>query len=243
MTTVNTQIAETMTFNIIKQTLSHLEKNGALSLSKKECLLLFTSEVANQRKPTRSRLSAEERAAKKRAAVEQRKAERLAKKQLVAEEKAAKALAKEAAKLEKQRALEAKETAKAAAAAAAADAADAVAKRKAARAAKKKEAAAEKAAKAEEKVRRRLLKQLAKFAESEEALMEEMRGRSIAKMESYLAINLKNAAEEKERKAALKALKAQNPRPKGRAPKGKTWCYKNGEWIDTIETVDTVFLG
>ncbi len=110
----------------------------------------------------------------------------------------------------------------------------------------KKQAAAElKAQKAEAKKRARLLKQLAKFAESEKDLMEEMSGRSIAKLESYLASNLKNAAEEKERKAALKALKAQNPRPKGRAPKGKAWCYETGDWINQpleIDEVETIML-
>ncbi len=247
MSTFNAQIAETMTFNIIKQTIAHLEKSGALSMTKEECLRLFATEMP-VKKAGRPKMTAEERAAKKQAAAEkkvaaaQRKAERAAKKEAAAAAKAEKALAKEAKKLARKKSLEAKEAAKTSKKSAAAEKKEAAAQRKAERAAKKEAAAAAKAAKAEAKKRARLLKQLAKFAESEESLMEEMNGRSIAKLEGYLAINLKNAAEEKERKAALKALKAQNPRPKGRAPKGKTWCYKNGVWIDTIETVDTVFL-
>jgi hypothetical protein len=118
----------------------------------------------------------------------------------------------------------------------------AVATRKAERAAKKEAAAVAKAAKAEAKKRARLLKQLAKFATSEESLMEEMNGRSIAKLEGYLAHNIKAAADEKERKQALKALKAKNPRPKGRAPKDKAWCYETGAWIDTISEADTIML-
>ena len=39
-------------------------------------------------------------------------------------------------------------------------------------------------------------------------------------------------AEKKAEREALAALKAQNPRPKGRAPKGKTWSYEDGEWIE-----------
>ena len=233
MSTFNAQIAETMTFNIIKQTISHLEKSGALSMTKDECLRLFATEMP-VKKAGRPKMTAEERVAKKAAAA--------AKKAAAAEAKAEKALAKEAKKLARKKSLEAKEAAKTSKKSAAAEKKAAAAQRKAERAAKKEAATAAKAAKAEAKKRARLLKQLAKFAESEESLMEEMNGRSIAKLEGYLAINLKNAAEEKERKAAFKALKAQNPRPKGRAPKGKTWCYKNGEWIDTIEAVDTVFL-
>ena len=245
MSTVNTQIAEALTFNLIKQTIAVLEKNGALSKPKEEVLLLFT---AVRQAGKRTKLTAEERAAKKqtaaakRAAVEERKAERIRKKQAAAEAKATKALEKEAKKLEVQNALKGKEATKIAKKQAAAEKKAAVATRKAERAAKKEAAVAAKATKAEAKKRTRLLKQLAKFAASEACLMEEMNGRSIAKLEGYLAHNIKAAADEKERKQALKELKAQNPRPKGRSPKGKGWCYETGAWIDTISEADTIML-
>jgi colicin import membrane protein len=245
MSTVNTQIAEALTFNLIKQTIAVLEKNGALSKPKEEVLLLFT---AVRQAGKRTKLTAEERAAKKqtaaakRAVVEERKAERIRKKQAAAEAKATKALEKEAKKLEVQNALKGKEATKIAKKQAAAEKKAAVATRKAERVAKKEAAVAAKATKAEAKKRTRLLKQLAKFAASDACLMEEMNGRSIAKMEGYLAQNIKAAADEKERKQALKELKAQNPRPKGRSPKGKGWCYETGAWIDTISVADTIMI-
>ena len=245
----NSKLAEATTFNIIKQTVDFLNKNNALKISTEEVMELLSQELPQMPKvQRRPKLTAEARSAKKvaaaekKAAAELRKAERIAKKQAVADLKAEKA----AAKLAKKEAVLAekaeKAEARAAKKAAAAEKKAAAALRKAEREAKKDAAADTKAAKAEEKQRARLLKQLAKFASPEEDLMVEMKGKSISKLEGLLAHNLKAAAEEKEHKKALKALKAQNPRPKGRAPKGKMWCYENGEWIDTISTADTVFL-
>ena len=118
MSTFNAEVAEAMTYNIIKQTIGHLVEHGMLKPNQRgECLTLFTSMMS---KKTRGRpaLSKEERAAKKQAAaekkaqVEARKAARLAKKQAAAEAKAEKALAREAKKQaaaqKKQEAAEAK---------------------------------------------------------------------------------------------------------------------------------------
>ena len=192
MSTFNAEVAEAMTFNIIKQTIGHLVKHGVLKPNQRgECLTLFTSMMP--KKPRgRSALSQEERAAKKQAAaektaeVEARKAARLAKKQAAAEAKAEKALAREA---KKQAAAQKKQEA---------------AKAKAAREQLKIEKAEAKAVKLAEKEAKRQAAEEAKAA------------RALAKLQ----------------KEAEKARKAANPRPKGRAPKGKTWCYETGEWLD-----------
>ena len=256
-------IAETMTLKIIKQTIAELQKNGALAMTPEECLAMFTKSAPQKKRVTLMGGYKKKKAA---AAKKARKAmDKTATLILKADEKVKKQEAKEAKKeladraaLIKLKSKAGREIIQAGKVAKKKAAAELKAKKEAEKLAKqqereaKKQAAAElKAQKAEAKKRARLLKQLAKFAESEKDLMEEMGGRSIAKLESYLASNLKIAAEEKERKAALKALKAQNPRPKGRAPKGKTWCYETGEWIavlahchipDVDEEVETVML-
>ena len=140
--------------------------------------------------------------------------ERAAKKEAAAEKKAAAELRKAERAAKKQAAAEAKAKKaeeRAAKKEAAAEKKAAAELRKAERAAKKEAAAEVKAKKAEEK--------LAK-AEAAEA-------KKLAK------------AEKKAEREALAALKAQNPRPKGRAPKDKTWSYEEGEWIDTIATAET----
>ena len=41
----------------------------------------------------------------------------------------------------------------------------------------------------------------------------------------------------RELKAVEKARKAKNPRPRGRAPKGKKWSYDCGAWLDAVKAI------
>ena len=101
----NTQIAETMTFNIIKQTIAFLEKNDALKVSRQDVLNMLTAEMPEMPKSRRGRpsLSQEAREAKKQAAAELKAEKVLAReadKLAAAELKEEKALAREAKKVE-----------------------------------------------------------------------------------------------------------------------------------------------
>ena len=120
---------------------------------------------------------------------------------------------------------------------------------------KKKAAAAKKARKAMDKTATLILKADEKVKKQElvdRATLIKLKSKACREIiQAGKAAKKLAAAELKAKKAAEKSLKEQNPRPKGRAPKGKMWDYETGEWIavlshwhiqDVDEEVETVML-